>query len=344
MRLLRHALIATAGRLAPRLWRYTRRRPSLTVLMYHRVLPPDDPRLADEQPGMVVHPQTLRRHLRLLRRQFQPMHLADWLHRLDHGAALPDRACAVTFDDGWHDNWEHAFPVLCAEEFPATLFLVADLIGTRRGFWPGRLATALRAAAREPAAILRSAEFAWLAPLGIGQADLARLPDPTALDRVVVACKRLPDPALLAHLAAMEQRLGIDAAAAAPELLDWDQVARMRASGLVDIGSHTCRHLRLTAAVAPAEVEREVAESRRTIGARTGVEPELFCYPNGDWSPAARAAVARHYRGAVTTAPGWNGPQTDRYLLRRVSMHEGVGGWRFWGRVGGWDNRLGSLR
>ena len=96
-----------------------------------------------EQPGMYVSPDTLAMHLRVLKRHFEIVDLGDWLRRQRDGSALPDRACCITFDDGWRDNFQHGFPVLRAARVPATIFLVADFIGTRYRFWPNRLATLL---------------------------------------------------------------------------------------------------------------------------------------------------------------------------------------------------------
>src|SRR5690606_27500117 len=117
--------------------------PRLVVLRYHRVLPPNDPERKLEQPGMYVSPQTLEMHLTLLKAHFEVVHLDDWVRRAAAGQPLPRLACAITFDDGWRDNYVHGFPILQRQQVPATIFLVSSLIGTRDEFWPNRLARVL---------------------------------------------------------------------------------------------------------------------------------------------------------------------------------------------------------
>jgi hypothetical protein len=134
-RQLKRIAEAVAAPLAPLTWRM-RRDPRLLVLMYHRVLPPTHADRAIEQPGMYVSPATLDLHCALLKRYFDFVHLDDWLRAARAREELPRMACALTFDDGWRDNFEYALPVLEQQCVPATIFLVSSYTGTAREFWP----------------------------------------------------------------------------------------------------------------------------------------------------------------------------------------------------------------
>ncbi len=107
-------------------------------------------------------------------------------------------------------------------------------------------------------------------------------------------------------------------------LMTWDQVKELADAG-VEFGSHTVNHPDLTQ-LAPAALERELAESRREIERRTGRKAAHFCYPYGKWSRAVRDATMRHYVSACTTIAGVlrNMPERgrrDHGLLPRVDAH-----------------------
>ncbi|MHB8256215.1 MAG: polysaccharide deacetylase family protein [Acidiferrobacterales bacterium] len=318
----RIAEFATA-KTAPLLWH--RRRGSLVVLMYHRVLPPGDPRLEVEQPGMYVHPATLHLHLRTLKRHFQPVRLDHWIRAARDNAPLPERAFAITFDDGWADNFEYAYPLLVAENVPATIFVVSDLVGTGRLFWPERLGTLLRQGLAQHAAKLYSlSEFAWLRTLDMPIPSSERELDPELLDRIVNGAKRDDDATLCARVEAMAARLGDSGSPRTAELLSWDQIREMAGSGLVSIGSHTRRHTRLSDALTPETLHDEIAGSRHIIESNAGCEAPLFCYPNGDATANVRSIVSEHYQAACSTLPGWHGVGADHYMIRRISVHQDI--------------------
>ena len=131
----------------------------LLILTYHRVLPSDDARALTEQPGMMVTPDTFEMHLEELDKKFEMVRLCDWLENVRAKKALPRRACAITFDDGWRDNYEFAFPVLKKKNVPASLFLVSNMIGTRSDFWPGNLTRVLQAITKRDPGSLMDAEL-----------------------------------------------------------------------------------------------------------------------------------------------------------------------------------------
>jgi peptidoglycan/xylan/chitin deacetylase (PgdA/CDA1 family) len=86
---------------------------------------------------------------------------------------------------------------------------------------------------------------------------------------------------------------------------------------LITIGSHTLSHPILPT-IDDETLEREVRDSRRVLEQRLGRTIDLFCYPNGTQDERVHAAVARHYRAAVTTRYGLVAPTADPHRMLRI--------------------------
>jgi len=100
----------------------------------------------------------------------------------------------------------------------------------------------------------------------------------------------------------------------------WDEIARLAAAG-VAIGSHTRHHRRLTQ-LGTAEREVELAGSLAELREQVPEAAAVLAYPNGDHDDAVCAATeAAGYEAAFTTEKGRNDAASDRYRLRRVSIH-----------------------
>jgi len=315
-------IIQNAGAgVAPMVWHLSAT-PRLLVMMYHRVLPASHRDRKFEQPGMYVAPETFAMHLHVLKEHFSFVQLDDWLLATSRGAPVPQRACAITFDDGWRDNYEYAFPLLESAQAPATIFLVADAVGTQYAFWPNQLIRLLKDTAVE---MDQAPLPLWLKHLIVsirernGVAMNGPLEDMSIIDQIVVACKNTRSDAEMLE-ALRESRSSNEER----DLFDWDEARHMLRSGLVRFGSHTRRHTRLIPNLNDELVDDEITGSKLIIEEHLGSAPSLFCYPNGDCSPAAVTKVRSLYAGAVTTARGWNSVKTDRHLLRRVGVHDDV--------------------
>jgi peptidoglycan/xylan/chitin deacetylase (PgdA/CDA1 family) len=103
-------------------------RARLAVLLYHRVGPP----LRSSHPELTVSPRKFESQLRFLVRQgFAGISATSWLAALADGGPLPPRPIVLTFDDGYADLTEWAFPSLERLGWSATVFVSASTIGGR---------------------------------------------------------------------------------------------------------------------------------------------------------------------------------------------------------------------
>ena len=312
--------------------------PELLILMYHRILPQGDPRSLTEEPGMLVTPETFRLHLRLIKEYFVPIQLSQWFEEKEAGTLLNQKYCAITFDDGWLDNYEFAYPILCDMGVPATIFAVSEMMNTNRLFWPERLTKLICFISQQLPAAWDHPSLAWLREPPIGYEFSTALPNQDKLSDIIAKTKALTDQEIHKRLDLIEKQLQLSILKRSPSLLGWDQIREMTASGCIEIGSHTCQHIRLSEQT-PAEVlHREILFSKQQLQEQTGQKVATFCFPNGDYSPVALEKVMQTYTGAVTTQTGWNKLSTNNYLLKRIGVHEDISQDKtaFLARISGW--------
>ena len=262
-------------------------------------------------------------NISVLKDHFELMHLDDWIAGAKGGMPLPRLACAITFDDGWRDNYEYALPVLRRQTAPATIFLVSQLVGKSYGFWPTRISRVLSILANN-SNYLKFAVPTELRPYVDRLRALHRPINSSDLDPAVTQLKcRNSDAQMSIMVEELEKTLP-NIPEPERDLMNWEEVRAMADSGLVRYGSHSQSHVRLTAGLDPEAMRSEIRRSKQDLHTALGVLPKLFCYPNGDYTTDAVSLVRDNYDAAVTTRPGWNTTQTDRMLLRRVGLHEDI--------------------
>ena len=93
------------------------------VVAFHHVDDTEDPR------GLSIGPALFERYCRFFRRHFHVIPLRDFVGRLERREPL-HRRLAITFDDGYRNNFDHAAPVLEKFGLPATFFVVSQWIGS----------------------------------------------------------------------------------------------------------------------------------------------------------------------------------------------------------------------
>lgn len=118
--------------------------------------------------------------------------------------------------------------------------------------------------------------------------------------------------------------------------LTWSQIQEAVSTGLVEVGSHTHRHVDLSKCT-EAETEIELSRSKELIEDRLGVPCRHFAYPWAVASPPAERAVGRHFQTAALGAWRTNRVgRTDPYRLGRtpVLRSDGLGFFRL--KCRGW--------
>ncbi|WP_417531850.1 polysaccharide deacetylase family protein [Marinobacter lipolyticus] len=296
-------------------------RPTLIILTYHRILPTDHPDRKHEQPGMVTAPEVLQAHIRQMKSLgAAPLHLNEWLEKRAGNELLPDLSFALTFDDGWRDNYQYAYPVLTAENTPATIFLVTQLLDTNQTFWPEQVLTLLTTRAIPDSVPY----FQWLIPFLPNQKATEKPLTLKDADEVISRLKALDDQSILNHLRAIPGQGHLpEDTANIRSILNTPELVKMATNGLIRYGGHTQHHYRLNRISDASQLKREIVDCLGDLKKLDkGVVP-IFCYPNGNITKDGERLVAEHYEAACTTRTGWNKVNQDPFDLHRFNLHDG---------------------
>ena len=237
--------------------------------------------------------------------------LTELLSDMEHGRPVAGRV-AVTFDDGFENNYSVAFPILQKHRVPATFFLTTGFIGSSRVFWVDKLEYLLNETPAERLALTTTGgEF----PL---TSTAAR---EHALRAIKHALKR--QPMLIDDtLAEIEACAGVAPEYSCPDyrMMTWDQAREMQRSGLCDFGPHTVDHAILSH-VTSREKERQILGSKATLERELAVAASVFAYPEGQqdhFDDEAIEMVRRAgFSAAVSAIFGVNTPATSKYRLYR---------------------------
>lgn len=299
------------------------RQPTLLIFTYHRILPTDDVARNSEQPGMITSPQALENHIRFAESiGATPIHLSDWVERNKQGRELPRLAIAFTFDDGWRDNFQYAYPRLKAKNTPATIFLVTEMVGTEKTFWPGQVLKLLTATSIPT----EDERFDWLRP-HLPKAANDSKPGPLTLaeaDKVIGRLKVLDDASILDSLDRVDEiHSETSAKIHSRSILNSSELRAMSEEGLFRFGAHTKNHYRLNRLKGQQILEEEIVDCLADLQSLVDSSVSIFCYPNGDITGKGKELVSDHYQAACTTKSGWNPAGCDPYELKRFNLHDG---------------------
>lgn len=303
---------------------------SCLILMYHRVYPFDGSNGKKPEwlkikslPGIVVSPVFFDQQMRFLKEHYSIISLNTLVESMNQGRDIPSRSAVVTFDDGWRDNYEYAFPILKKHAVPATIFLSTGYIGTNRIFWPERLIYCLTYQSEQCRSNLQNTDWQ-------GHDIIHNL-----FKRILSASDRDNHP-LFNHLIEQLKQLKpdtrkkiIDSATAGISLdsddmrvmMNWDEILEMSNAG-IDFGSHGAEHEILTL-LNPDEIAGELKTSKRTIVNKLSEKELAFAYPNGNYDDNIKKQVTDNgYICAVSTRTGKAAAASDRFALDRINIHQ----------------------
>ncbi len=286
------------------------RRDALLVLNYHRVGNAEETPYDSGTFGPTA--EQFDWELGYVKSRFDCVTLEEAL-AMTTGQARVRRSLLITFDDGYLDNYQTAFPILRSHGLHATFFLPTSFIGTTRLPWWDAIAYIVKHSRKDSFRLNypQPAEF---------RLDRAR---PSAT--VFQVLKLCADTRITNYSPLIDE---LETACDCPRpngssercFLDWDEAREMQAAGMT-FGSHTHAHEILSGLSAERQLA-ELTESRAILERELGRTIDILAYPVGrpdTFNADTLAAINQlGYRAAFSFYGGANLPgNLNRLDIRR---------------------------
>jgi len=280
------------------------------IISYHRIAA-----LSPDSHALCTPPDVFRAHMTIVRDQFTPIALDDLVQAAASGS-IPERAVAVTLDDGYVDALTAASPILLELGVPATFFVNSDRLDEEHERWWDILERVLLCQPGLPPALhlqIRGQDL-W--------AHTSTAPECAAalesVNRAAWPLDGLERRRLVGDVLAWSGAK--PCARTTHRVLTGDEIRALAARPGHAVGAHTTNHLALPMHAAETK-RREIVDDKAALERLLGRPVHLFAYPYGELDAETVAAVRdAGFRAAVTVNAGLVSAGGNRLLLPRVEI------------------------
>lgn len=256
-------------------------------------------------------------HIRYLAGSFRCVTFSQLLKELYSNKIIPKTVC-VTFDDGYANNFLHAFPILGKYRVPATIFLTAGLINTKKLLWHDLVLCAIASTSKSEI-VFKSAALPLRSKKNkeefyryfIDKYKYTSIHQQRKITRQLADALDVNLDEIMPNGNFLEYRL-----------LDWEEIKEMKQSGLIEFGSHTVNHSILSQ-LSIEEAQSEIRSSKEILEQYVG-QVSSFSYANGterDFNESHIQIIkSLNYSGAVTTIHGRVSASDNPFKLHRYCI------------------------
>lgn len=322
----------------------------LAVITYHGVVPPGYESIDAALDGNLISAESLRRQLRLLKKQYDVVSPEDVLAFLESGKKLPCRAVLLTCDDGLLNCLTDMLPVLREEDVKCLFFATGSSCQeTRTMLWYEELCLILL---NSPAGPFTASSQNFVIEEVLGDRAQRR----AVWWKCVRQMSRLDPNSRAALISEIRDRLvgngksifnlGNSITERRFGLMTRTEMLELVSAGMT-VGAHTITHPVLSCQD-PDAAYKEISQSRRMVESSLGIRVWAFAYPFGDPQSTTREVIGMAekagYQAAFLNFGGGLGSDLPRYALPRIHVTDQMSLPEFQAHVSGFDRRLRKFR
>lgn len=287
------------------------------ILLYHGVTDEQGEGIFNYRAKFITT-AAFKAHIVWLKRDFTILPLAECITRMGSNT-LPPRALAVTFDDGYANNYATAYPILRDAGVPATFFITTDFVEKNTPLPVDIIEYAIGTSEKKSLTVTMGG-VSHVFPLTshherihadlIIRSHMKTLPESEArefIESIVRACGR----DLRSNMAASPYRP-----------MTWEQMREMEAHGMT-FAPHTRTHPILSR-LSKTRAAEEIRDSKQVLAEHLAKPLSVFAYPNGgsaDYTAETVNALREAgFEAALTTEPRAIRKDDSLFALPRFTM------------------------
>ncbi len=286
------------------------------VLNFHRIID-------DNQNGFLFKSHTIHHHVKLFEREmafinkwFNIISMDEFIDQIRKKKTFDKPTMAITFDDGYRDNYTLAYPILKKYDLPAIIYLVSGLIGTTQRAWLDDVDFAL----------LNTNEKTLRFPSLLGEKTLNILSTQDKQKANILIgekLKRVENEKKFKLVDELFDRLKVKRSSCSENdriMMNWEEVKEM-SNSKISFGAHTHSHPILTQ-LPYEQAKKEISTSKQVIENELKTQVNHFAFPNGsslDFNEELKQfCIDLGFKSVATGEYGINNKDSNPYHIKRV--------------------------
>jgi len=291
----------------------------VTILMFHRVTD------TFFDVSLLVKRKTFEECMKYIAQSYPVISMDFLIQNFDEWKNIPDNSFVITFDDGWIDSYNTAYPILNQLKLPATIYLTTGFVSSKCSYWQEELNFLLIQILANKQVFLNTDNTISTPEISLKLRDLiSKSEGEPVIFKFIDYLKKFTHDKISKTISDLQAFLKEHSIKVSEDrhrsFANWVELNNIKDSN-ISFGSHTVNHPILTNEQTNV-VKEEISKSREIIEKETGRNIIHFCYPNGNYNDDIKGIVSKSYKSACTTKGGFVSKESDIYSLNRIGINE----------------------
>ena len=257
--------------------------------------------------------------IKFFKKNYNILSLEEIFFNIKNKISLPSNTCAITFDDGFENNYSVAVPILEKFKIPTTFYFSTDFINNNSMSWIDKIEYAFE----------KTKKSTIILPWNLKILDInSKKKKLLILDEIRKVLKQQNKNLIIEKfISNIFLQLRVKKINSLNNEIDkkisWSKVKKLISSNLFTIGGHSHRHISLTS-VPLLEAKIEIDTSIKLFKRNIGINLEHYSYPEGqkkDFNIEIKKYLKKTgIKICPTAISGFNNIKSDLFNLKRISI------------------------